>query len=259
MDSSYTSTLTSSLVVRGGILLVLLVLFQYFVAQAPNVQKETKRRFQHALTGHALVQISYVLPRSLSLALLLIGSIGMYLAKKFFFEAFLEAFGGLLRPKEISGEVLPGAFYFLVGTAITVSGLVTSDMRIARYAVECLALADPMASWIGSTVPSPKFTMATDKNGGTRTSSLSGCLACFGTALGVGWWMLVVISSHDNEMRDGATATSNNEFTLVTLVAGALVCTIAEGLPFGNDNLNIPVITAFAVDRFVAAAASAGR
>jgi len=258
MDSSYKSTSMPSLAVRGGLLLVLVVLFQYFVARAPNVQKETKRRFQHALTGHALVQISYILPRSLSLALLLIGSVGMYLAKTFFFGAFLEAFGGLLRPKETSGEVLPGAFYFLVGTTTVVSGLVTADMRIARYAVECLALADPMASWIGSTIPSPKFTIATDKNGGTRTSSLSGCLACFGTALGVGWWMLVVVVDSHVDGAGVATTNMNNEFTPMTLVAGALACTIAEGLPFGNDNMNIPVITALVVDQF-AAAVSAGR
>lgn len=218
---------TASLALRGGFLLVLVVLFQYFVARA-NVQKETKRRFQHALTGHALVQISYVLPRTISLILLTIGCIGMYLAKTFFFEKFLEAFGGLLRPKETSGEVLPGAFYFLVGTALVVSGLVTNEMNIARYAVECLALADPMASWVGSTIQSPKFTIAT-AGGGSRTSSLAGCLACFGTAIVVGWWML--------------------EEDVTVLVAGAVACTVAEGLPFGNDNLNIPVITAFVVEQ----------
>lgn len=253
---SQNSASMSSLVVRGGSLMVLVLLFQYFVARAPNVQKETKRRFQHALTGHALVQISYALPRSLSLALLLIGSIGMYLVKTFFFEAFLKAFGGLLRPKETSGEVLPGAFYFLVGTAVVVSGLVTTDMVIARYSVECLALADPMASWIGSTVPSPKFTIATE--GGTRTSSLSGCLACFGTALGVGLWMLRKVVAVDSDgTSESDSAATKHEFTPLTLVAGALACTIAEGLPFGNDNLNIPVITAFVVDRLSAVAASA--
>ena len=246
MDSGDTiSASTSSLVARGISLLILVVLFQYFVARAPNVQKETKRRFQHALTGHALVQISYVLPRTLSLVLLVIGSIGMYVAKTFFFDSFLNAFGGLLRPQETSGEVLPGAFYFLIGTAVTVSGLVTDDIRIARYAVECLALADPMASWIGSTIPSPKFTIAT-KGGTTRTSSLSGCLACFGTALGVGWWMLMVSPSSSEILAN------NNKFTPSTLFAGAIACTIAEGLPFGNDNLNIPVITAFVVDQFAA-------
>lgn len=255
MDSQNPASM-SSLALRGGFLMVLVVLFQYFVARAPNVQKEAKRRFQHALTGHALVQISYVLPRSLSLALLLIGSIGMYLAKTFFFEAFLKAFGGLLRPKETSGEVLPGAFYFLLGTAVVVSGLITTNMTIARYSVECLALADPMASWVGSTIPSPKFAITTE--GGTRTSSLSGCLACFGTALGVGFWMLRTGMVVDSESAfDSESATSKHEFTPLTLVAGAVACTIAECLPFGNDNLNIPVITAFVVDQFAAVAASA--
>mmetsp|Transcript_12688 Transcript_12688/g.29985 ORF Transcript_12688/g.29985 Transcript_12688/m.29985 type:complete len:258 (+) Transcript_12688:186-959(+) len=251
-----TSASTSSLVVRGVSLGVLVLLFQYFVARAPNLQKETKRRFQHALTGHALVQISYVLPRDLSLGLLLIGSIGMYVAKTFFFEAFLEAFGGLLRAQETSGEVMPGAFYFLIGTAVAISGLVTSDLRIARYAVECLALADPMASWIGSTIPSPKFTIA-GKRGTPRTSSLSGCLACFGTALGVGWWMLALSSSSTDPVRDDPARSS--DFSSMALAAGALACTIAEGLPFGNDNLNIPVITAFVVDRFATSAASPSR
>mmetsp|Transcript_7803 Transcript_7803/g.16755 ORF Transcript_7803/g.16755 Transcript_7803/m.16755 type:complete len:269 (+) Transcript_7803:85-891(+) len=268
MDSYYSSLLstpstTTPLVMRGAFLFVLVVLFQWLVARAPNVQKESKRRFQHALTGHALVQISHALPKSVSLALLSIASIGMYLAKTFFFEEFLRAFGGLLRPKELSGEVLPGAFYFLIGTAITVSGLVTEDIRIARYSVECLALADPMASWIGSTIPSPKlYTVSTDRKGGTRTSSLSGCLACFGTALVVGWWMLVLSDTTTTTQSDNDTSinetNSTFKFTFSTLVAGALACTIAEGLPFGNDNLNIPVITAFVVDQF-ASASAAGR
>lgn len=259
MDSNYSSLFSSTssstlIMMRGGFLLILVVLFQWFVARAPNVQKETKRRFQHALTGHALVQISYVLPTSISLVLLSIGSIGMVVAKTFYFDQFLQAFGGLLRPKELSGEVLPGAFYFLIGTAITISGLVTTDIRIARYSVECLALADPMASWIGSDVlpNSPKFSMPT-KGGGTRTSSFSGCVACFATAFVVGWWMLVYTADNNNNNEEDA-AKSTSPFTFTTLFAGAVACTIAEGLPFGNDNLNIPVITAFVVDQFATAA-----
>jgi len=240
-----------SLLIRGGCLFILVVLFQYFIAQAPNVQRETKRRFQHALTGHSLVQISYVLPKSISLLLLSVGCILMYIMKTFFFEYFLKAFGPLLRPKELSGEVLPGAFYFLVGTAITICpGLITDNIMIVRYSVECLALADPMASWIGSSIQSPKFTINTSQQEGrttTRTSSLSGCVACFVTAWIVGWWMLLLRNAADDNF---IAPPGGDQFTVITLFLGAAACTIAEVFPYGNDNLNIPVMTAFVVEFF---------
>mmetsp|Transcript_2980 Transcript_2980/g.5384 ORF Transcript_2980/g.5384 Transcript_2980/m.5384 type:complete len:235 (-) Transcript_2980:54-758(-) len=221
-------------ILRVVSLIVLVVLFQVCIARVPTIGHETKRRWQHALTGHALVQISYLLTRSTAIALLLMASIGMFVWKVFFFENFQQAFGPLLRTKEINGEqFLPGAFYFLLGTAVTlviVGGNQDDDgvdndqgWVIARYAVECLALADPVASWIGSKVPSPKI------NAGT---SVSGCLACFATAWCVGFFML------SQELKDS-----------YTLTVGAIACTIAEGLPFGNDNMNIPILTALAVDK----------
>jgi len=169
--------------------------------------------------------------------------------KTFFFEYFLKAFGPLLRPKELSGEVLPGAFYFLVGTAITICpGLITDNIMIVRYSVECLALADPMASWIGSSIPSPKFTINTSQQEGTttRTSSLSGCVACFVTAWIVGWWMLLLRNAADDNVDDA----KSKPFTVITLFLGATACTFAEGFPYGNDNLNIPIMTAFIVEYF---------
>lgn len=174
-----------------------------------------------------MVQLSYMLPRTVCIVLLLVAATGMYVLRFYFYEVFLQAFGPLLRPSEKQDGVLPGAFYFLLGTGLSVwifssdsnddSGV---DMTIPRYAVECLALADPMASWIGSSVRSPKL---------SRSSSLAGCLACFGTAWVVGWLML------------------DQDF--MTITWGALACTIAEGLlPWGNDNLTIPLLAAFAVD-----------
>lgn len=200
--------------VRAGSLALLVVAFQVIVARV-SLKRETKRRLQHALTGHALVQISYVLPREIALALLVLGAAGIYVLHQFYPSKFQQAFGALLRPHE--SQQLPGAFWFLVGTAITV--MLVKDWIVIRYAVECLALADPMASWIGSTMRSPKI------NAG---SSVSGCLACFATAVAVGKVMLVNPSHY-------------------TLGVGALVCTVAEASPYGNDNLNIPILTALAV------------
>jgi dolichol kinase len=202
---------------RAGSLAFLVVAFQVLVARV-SLKKETKRRLQHALTGHALVQISYVLPREICFALLVLGAAGIYIIHQFYPSKFQQAFGALLRPHEL--HQLPGAFWFLVGTAITV--LLMKNETIIRYAVECLALADPMASWIGSTIRSPKI------NSG---SSVSGCVACFATAVAVGKVMLTNPSNY-------------------TLGIGALACTIAEASPYGNDNLNIPILTALAVYHF---------
>jgi dolichol kinase len=211
----------SSLSMRAASLFILVVLFQVLMARVA-LEKETKRRLQHALTGHALVQISYVLPRNLAIGLLLLGAAGMYALQKYFPNQFRQTFGPLLRAQELSGDQLPGAFYFLLGTAVTV--LLVEDWTVARYAVECLAIADPVASWIGSTVASPKI---------NKGSSLSGCVACFLTAWCVGWLML--------------PTNTNSAFTMTI---GALACTIAEALPYGNDNLNIPILTALVVHNF---------
>jgi dolichol kinase len=224
MSSSFPSLMSSltqqewSLGLRAASLFVLVVLFQVVMARGVHsLQKETNRRLQHALTGHALVQISYVLPRSVAAVLLFVAAAGMFLLQHYVPDHFRQAFGPLLRPDELSGKALPGAFYFLVGTAMTV--VLVDDWTIVRYAVECLALADPVASWIGSSIRSPAL---------NQGSSVSGCLACFATAWMVGWLML-------------------EDATPILLTVGAVVCTVAEALPYGNDNLTIPIATSMTV------------
>lgn len=214
---------SNALYVRAIGLVVVVVLFQVCIARVPTtLHKETKRRWQHALTGHILVQSSHFFPKSVAMTLLVVASVGMWVWRMTFTENFYRTFGPLLRQSELDGtQYMPGAFYFLVGTAVTVA--MVDGWTIPRYAVECLALADPVASWIGSTVSSPKL---------NKRTSVSGCVACFVTAYIVGWLML------DDDRND-----------VITFAIGALACTVAEGLPFGNDNLNIPVLTALAVDK----------
>ena len=60
--------------------------------------------------------------------------------------------------------------------------------------------------------------------------------------------MLLLQQQQQNNDVDVEFTTPN--FTVSAVFIGAGACTIAEGLPFGNDNLNIPVITAFIVDKF---------
>jgi len=194
------------------VLFALIAGFQIVISRI-SLEQEAKRRWQHALTGHALVQASYILPMEYGIPGLVLGAIGMAYLRFFHPSKFLEAFGPLLRPDELEEGKLPGAFYFLIGTALT---SMLFDLPTARYAVECLALADPMAAFIGKSLPSPKL---------HSHASVSGCLGCFATACGVGYWMLI-----------GATP--------LQIFFGAFGCTLAEGLPFGNDNLTIPLVTA---------------
>ncbi|CAJ1945661.1 unnamed protein product [Cylindrotheca closterium] len=197
----------------------LVVLVQVITANFP-IGKENRRRIQHALTGHLMVQVSYIIPPSVAIGLCLLGAGGMYSLLKFSPDEFRRIFGELLRKEEFEGEQLPGAFYFLLGTASTVA--VAKDINTARYAVECLAIADPLASWVGSNISSLKL---------NANSSLSGCLACFVGAWCVGYLML----THDTYV----------------LSIGALVCSMAEAIDIGNDNFSVPVLTALAVENLV--------
>ena len=70
---------------RVGGLAIPVILFQVLIANV-DLQKTTKRRIQHALTGHALVQISYGMEneRDLVIALLGLGAVGISILQGYF-------------------------------------------------------------------------------------------------------------------------------------------------------------------------------
>jgi dolichol kinase len=204
---------------RAAMIVAMVVAFQVGVAQW-SVRRETKRRWQHALTGHVLVNVSYMLPHSVCVAALLVAVIVMWgLCKYQHGRYFRRHFGPLLRPHELAPGRLPAAFYFLVGTLCT---LLLVPMKTARYAVECLAFADPIAAWVGTSVRSPRI---------TSSASLAGSCACFVVAWVIGYVYL-----------------ETSSMTRITI--GALACMTAEawGQELGNDNLSIPILTATAVE-----------
>jgi dolichol kinase len=200
------------------ILIVLIVVFQVVVGRV-GLEKEAQRRWQHALTGQALVGCSYLFDVWLCVAGLLFGLFGIACMKYMYPTEYQKLFGPLLRPHE--RDQLPGAFYFLLGTLLV---LFLVPLETARYAVLCLSYADPAAAWIGRTIPLRKI---------HDSASVGGCLACFVTACVVG---SAVLSSDQDEN------------PVARILIGALVCTIAEALPVGNDNLMIPLLTALSVE-----------
>ncbi|KAL3786813.1 hypothetical protein HJC23_008087 [Cyclotella cryptica] len=134
------------------------------------------RRIQHLLTGIIILAVSYIIPPYPA------GFVSLVLTTLAFYQLhhkrtkdrdydnwYLERFGGLLREDErgewmlIQGEndrggnhnkkyirksrpELPGAFYFLLGTAL--SSAIFPE-RIARTALLVLSVSDPFAGFIG--------------------------------------------------------------------------------------------------------------
>jgi dolichol kinase len=219
---------------------IVIVIFQVYMGRQSSSSsstlsnKEAKRRWQHAITGHALVQVSYFLPVELCIAGLVLGCCGIYYVRFHQAELYVRVFGPLLRVDEMHSKagqrILPGAFYFLLGTALTV---ILFPMNIARYSVECLALADPMAAWIGQAMASPKI---------HAKASVAGCTACFVTATCIGYVMLVILLPSSDSKSGGGVHSS-----FWQVVVGGLACCLAEAIPYGNDNLLIPLVTAAAL------------
>jgi dolichol kinase len=202
---------------------VLLVGFQVAVSRLAALSQEAKRRWQHAVTGHAFVVVSYLLPITVCVPCLYLASAGILYLRLFHHDLFLKSFGPLLRPNEKEAGQLPGAFYFVLGTALTAT---LFPINTARYALECLSIADPVAAWVGRSVPSYRI---------HPSASLAGSLACFVTAWLIGYLYLATGS---------VTA---GEAPLGIITWGALACCVSEASPVGNDNLLIPIATAAAV------------
>jgi len=224
-------------------------------------QREARRRWQHALTGQSFLLVSYILPIPICVFLLLLGAFGVICLRAFAPRVFVKHFGSLLRPNELppsersidNGKnddimdkkkdkdiindeekndknlvLLPGAFYFLLGTAAAAAWF---PEEVARYAVQCLSACDPIAAYAGQSLfpGSPKLVKS--------NKTVAGCSACFLTALAFGYAYL--LNDDDNACWTRA-------------VVGALACTLSEAIPIfpgalGNDNLQIPVVTAGAV------------
>jgi dolichol kinase len=200
-------------------LVILIIICLQLLLTVIDLPNEGRRRIQHATTGQVLILVSYYLPIAFCQTALLIGIVLLFYVFHYQRKWYLQSFGALLRPAESS--ILPGAFWFLVGTWLT---SLFADLSIGRYAVLCLSYADPMASWVGSSISSPRL-FGTNK-------TIAGCCACFVTAIIL--WLIIFRFSR----------------SIPEIFVGALACTCAEIIPVGNDNLLIPIFTAFVLESY---------
>lgn len=186
------------------------------------------RRFQHALTGLAFFCLSYVLPPSTSSFLLIAASAALLafnrlsLRSDSAMRAYQLLFGSLLRPHEREGN-LPGAFYFLLGTAVCALAF---QMDVARLSLLCLSIGDPFAAVVGTTIGGAKLY----RGGG---ASFAGSGACLIVSFGLGVWGMKLTPSESAISATSAT------------IAEALAPLIGV-----DDNLIMPVATGSALSLF---------
>ena len=220
-----------------------------------NTSTHTRRRIQHAITGLLFYMLSFLLPQMTASLLLIVATVAFYTMHKLrskskaVQEWYMKHFGPLLREREKSTQVLPGAFYFVLGTAIIV---VCLPINIVRTCLLCLSFGDrkypflpllyhlicrtdstfitAIAAVVGIHLGGPRIETSTGSY-----KSFGGCLACFTTCFVVTWFCMGV-----QEVGIGICFVA--AFT-------ATVMEIASG--FGvDDNILIPVGTGLVLRLF---------
>jgi len=212
-----------------------------------------RRRIQHLSTGLVFYFISFPLSRYLSFVLLSLASLLLYylhhstpydgsnrrnLLQKWYHTTFISLFklqeqGGIHSTTTTKTTTLPGAFYFLIGTAFL---SIVPPIDIARTSLLCLSIADPMAaiggillseSSIKKNNPIPPVTLV------YKPKTLVGSLCCFITTFSI-----VLFQS--------------STFDILEAFIGALSCSFLEGyicskFPLLDDNVMIPIGTAMSI------------
>jgi dolichol kinase len=209
---------STPIVIQAGVTFCLLVGLQLALARV-GLSRESRRNVQHFSTGQAFLLVSYVLPIHVCVIMLFASAALFYYLEIYERKLFLKYFGAFLRPAEISGHYRSGAFYFLLGTAFT-AALV--PVTTARFALQCLATVDPVASFVGRSIPSRNINAST---------TVAGSLAGLVTACMIGYVYL-----------------SDSAFMRSKIFIGALTCCIVEASPYGNDNFMIPVLTSLVME-----------
>uniref|UniRef100_M4BIN8 Dolichol kinase n=1 Tax=Hyaloperonospora arabidopsidis (strain Emoy2) TaxID=559515 RepID=M4BIN8_HYAAE len=237
-----------------------------------------QRKIHHLITGVLIYVASRFFGRGPGATVLLIFALlcyGFHVLRQHsnaFNTAYLQRFRRLLRPHEVAGTTLPGAYYFLLGSAFS---LALFQLRIARLAIlhvrqsKCLALksvgkrevfqcsreflmllfllllpqvsvGDPAAAFFGTLYGRHKLVTVVGKLGGRK--SLEGSIGCCGVAA-IATCTVFIIE------RDFYFDSSEGEGTAVAAafiaLAAGIIAAAAEMLNVGgwDDNLTLPLLS----------------
>ena len=202
-------------------------------SQANNNISQYPRQIQHVSTGLLFYILSFILPIRLAFWLLSTTTAVFYILHKarsksnLIQQLYIQHFGRLLRDHERNIKCIPGAFWFLLGTTIT---LYSYKIDIARTCLLCLSFGDPIASFSGIKIKGPKLQL---KYG---TKSLVGCFCCFLTCAMVSTVSMDI--KHDQ-----------NIWFITGFVATMME--VSSGITGIDDNILIPIGTGLILSLYI--------
>ncbi|KDO33356.1 phosphatidate cytidylyltransferase [Saprolegnia parasitica CBS 223.65] len=191
-----------------------------------------RRKVQHAGTGVLIVVATFYGSALEAAVILAICALTFYCVSfmrkqsKAVDAIYLQIFGPILRQHEV-GHRLPGAFYFLMGSALS---FVLYPKFIAQLAVLHLSLGDPCASFFGITLGQHSTKLWNGK-------TLAGVIGCFLVCL------LSSVAFLTTATHDAITDLSTFQQLLLMGMAG-IAGAIGEVLNVGcDDNLSMPLFS----------------
>jgi dolichol kinase len=218
---------------------ILVILLHLLLAVKPQIlsndRLQLRRKLQHITTGLLFFALESLFDKLQAMALLWFGAALVFgfhrlrIAVPAINERFVKICQAYLRPHERNN--LPGAFYFFVGVAISVT---LFPRRIALLALIYLSIGDPIASYFGIVFGgnSRKFS-----NGKSVVGMMAMMILCFVMTIA---FFIVRVGIYDPlEM-------------IIWALVGSISAAFAESLPvlqvLGlDDNLRVPVISGSAL------------
>ncbi|KAE9333403.1 hypothetical protein PF008_g14468 [Phytophthora fragariae] len=232
-----------------------ILLFQYLVSAQPldAAQNDVKhrgdlhvqRKLQHVGTGVMIYAASRFFGPLAGATVLLVFAVLFYGLHELrgrseaVNSAYIKCFRTILRQYEVSRAALPGAYYFLLGSGLS---LALFPPRVARLAILHLSVGDPAAAFFGTLYGRHKLVALVGKVGGAK--SMEGAVGCLCATAAAIFAALVVERDFYFDVVDGDFGAVAGMISTISLAAG-VGAAAAELLDVGgwDDNLTLPLLS----------------
>ncbi|KAF1336575.1 hypothetical protein FI667_g263, partial [Globisporangium splendens] len=207
-----------------------------------------QRKAQHALTGLLFYAASWVMPLHVAIPTLFIVACAFYAVHQLrklnprVDALYVASFHGILRRDEASKAVLPGAFYFVLGTAIAAA---VYPLPVARLAILCLGVGDPAASLVGTLYNQHKQTNNPTKPKKQKSYSTKSWAGFVGALVASFAATFLSLSWSDTQKATSLPIEDKQvRVRLAEALLAGITTAIAEAIDVAgwDDNLSLPLI-----------------